>query len=78
VKGTHKLEGEPPFVAVTMAGDPEKPSSMQRVSNLMDQRKFNRISRALRDPRRMEIFERIGKEDEAAGASVNVTRKNYL
>ena len=36
----------------------------------MDQQQFNRIGRALADLRRMEIFERIGREAEVAGATL--------
>ncbi len=58
------------IAAVTMAVDPSARSSMRTVSNLMDQQQFNRIGRALADPRRMEIFESIGKEGEVAGATL--------
>ncbi len=36
----------------------------------MDQQQFNRIGRALADLRRMEIFERIAREAEVAGATL--------
>src|SRR5713101_5970922 len=36
----------------------------------MDQQQFNRIGRALADPRRMQILERIGREAEVAGATL--------
>jgi ArsR family transcriptional regulator, arsenate/arsenite/antimonite-responsive transcriptional repressor len=36
----------------------------------MDQEQFNRIGRALADPRRMAIFERIAREPEIAVATI--------
>ena len=44
--------------------------AMELPSGLMEAGQFNRISRALADPRRMEILERIAGDKEVACAAV--------